>query len=208
MAPRHPSWTAATLLALAFTAGAGSVSAQAVRPVSEILMVCAGCHNPEPGTLAPSEAQRIPRLGGQQAEYLRAALEAYRTRQRDHFYMRGMAAGLRGAELEAALRHLSVPEESGTRAAEPAATMPAAAARCIACHGSALQPPATAQTPRLAGQHARYLENAFLAYASGARPHEVMGAQAKGAEGAPSLSSEELHEVAGWFSAQRGLVPR
>jgi cytochrome c553 len=209
MAPRSASWVLPPLFALvALAAGVYGVKAQEiVRPVSEILMVCAGCHNPQPGTLPASEAQRIPRLGGQQPEYLRAALEAYRTRQRDHFYMRGMAAGLRGDELEAAIRHLSSPPGTGTTP-DSAGAPPAPAARCIACHGSANQPPATPQTPRLAGQHAPYIEHAFLAYASGQRQHPLMTAQAQAADGTPSLSPDELRAVAAWFSRQRGLVPR
>lgn len=209
MASRAASWAALVLFALAAPAGANSAQASETRPVKEVLMVCAGCHNPEPGTLAASEAERIPRLGGQQPAYLRSALEAYRTRQRDHFYMRGMAAGLRGAELDAAIRYLSLAEpESGARAVKAPAPAPQAAQRCVACHGSETQPPASAQTPRLAGQHAPYIEAAFTAYASGARRHDTMTPQARTAEGQPSLAAEELREVANWFSRQRGLVAR
>lgn len=208
MAARFASWSASTLLALAAAAAAGGVAAQQVRPVEDILMVCGGCHNPEPGTLPASEAQRIPRLGGQQPQYLRAALEAYRTRQRDHFYMRGMAAGLRGAELDAALRHLSAPDAGAASPAGAADPAPPAALRCVACHGSAAQAPATPQTPRLAGQHAPYLEAAFMAYAKGARRHELMSGQARSADGTPTLSEAQLRQVASWFSRQRGLVPR
>lgn len=208
MAARFASWIAAALLALAAAAAAGSVAGQQVRPVEEILMVCGGCHNPDPGTLPASEAQRIPRLGGQQPQYLRVALEAYRTRQRDHFYMRGMAAGLRGAELDAAVRYLSGSDAGPATAGVAAGPAPQAALRCIACHGSTAQPPVTPQTPRLAGQHAPYLEAAFMAYAVNARRHEVMSSQARSANGTPALSEEELRQVASWFSGQRGLVPR
>ena len=105
-------------------------------------MVCAGCHKPEPGTLPASEAERIPRLGGQQPDYLRAALDAYRSRQRDHFYMRGIAAGLKGAELEEAIRFFSA-AAAGTPSAPRAASMPAVAARCVQCHGAEGQRPVT-----------------------------------------------------------------
>lgn len=210
MVPRCTSWAISPLFALvALAAGANGVKAQeAVRPASEILAVCAGCHNPEPGTLPASEAQRIPRLGGQRPEYLRAALEAYRTRQRDHFFMRGMAAGLQGAELDAAIRHLSSPPDTGIPPRTAETPMPTAAARCIACHGTASQPPATPQTPRLAGQHAPYIEAAFLAYAGGQRQHPLMTPQAQAADGTPTLTPAELRDVAAWFSGQRGLVPR
>lgn len=211
MVPRCTSWAISPLFTLValLAAGANSVQAQeVVRPASEILMVCAGCHNPEPGTLPASEAQRIPRLGGQQPEYLRAALQAYRSRQRDHFFMRGMAAGLQGAELDAAIRHLAAPPDSGNATRATPTQPPAPAARCVACHGSTSQPPATPQTPRLAGQHAPYIEAAFLAYAGGTRQHPLMTPQAQAADGTPTLSADALREVAAWFSGQRGLVPR
>jgi cytochrome c553 len=207
MARRSVRWAALALCTLALAACAHGAFAQEAGPSN--LMVCAGCHNPEPGTLPSSEAQRIPRLGGQQPEYLRSALEAYRTRQRDHFYMRGMAAGLRGAELDAAIRFLADPEAAPpARSEEAAKPPPDAAMRCVACHGSHTHPPATADAPRLAGQHAPYLEAAFLAYANQTRRHDVMSSQARGPNGEPTLTASELRHVADWFSAQRGLVPR
>jgi cytochrome c553 len=155
-----------------------------------------------------SEAQRIPRLGGQQPEYLRSALDAYRTRQRDHFYMRGMAAGLRGAELDEAIRFLAAQAAPSRPSAASTKPAPEAAMRCVACHGSQTQAPAAADTPRLAGQHAPYIEAAFLAYANETRRHPVMSSQARGADGEPTLTGSELRRVAQWFSAQGGLVAR
>lgn len=206
MPTRSTAWAALALCALAMTAGVHGAPAQEARPSN--LMVCAGCHNPVPGTLPPSETQRIPRLGGQQPEYLRSALEAYRTRQRDHFYMRGMAAGLRGAELDAAIHYLAAAEPAPSRAAGRIKEAPVAATRCVACHGSGTQSPATSDTPRLAGQQAPYIEAAFLAYANQGRRHEVMSSQARRPDGEPTLSAGELRDVAQWFASQRGLVPR
>jgi cytochrome c553 len=55
--------------------------------------MCAGCH-PLPGYRNAYPPYRVPKLGGQHAAYIVAALEAYRTGERQHPTMRAVAAGL------------------------------------------------------------------------------------------------------------------
>lgn len=64
---------------------------------------------------------------------------------------------------------------------------------CAACHGGA-QP----GVPALAGRPQAELRAALEAYASGARPHDQMGALAR------SLSPEERGHVAAWFASRPG----
>lgn len=171
--------------------------------------VCLNCHSPAAGTLSKAEAEALPRLGGQQPRYLVAALDGYRRRLRDHFFMRGMALGLNAAQEAEIVTYLSalpatpVPTTARTRPVPP----PTAALRCVACHGDATRPPAQAEFPRLAGQHAPYLMAAFRAYAERRRLHAVMGEQARTADG-PSLTERELEAVAQWYAGLPGLVPR
>lgn len=54
---------------------------------------CSGCHG-IPGYRNAYPAYRVPKLGGQHAEYLAAALQAYRSGARSHPTMRAIAAGL------------------------------------------------------------------------------------------------------------------
>ena len=54
---------------------------------------CLGCHGiPSYTNVYPS--YRVPRLGGQYADYIVAALKAYQTGERSHPTMRANAAGL------------------------------------------------------------------------------------------------------------------
>lgn len=64
--------------------------AEAGRKKAEL---CAGCHGIANYRNAyPS--YRVPKLGGQHAEYLIAALKAYKSGERDHPPMKGSAASL------------------------------------------------------------------------------------------------------------------
>jgi cytochrome c553 len=54
---------------------------------------CAGCHGIE-GWRNAYPAYHVPKLGGQHAEYLVAALKAYQTKQRSHQTMQAIAATL------------------------------------------------------------------------------------------------------------------
>jgi len=55
--------------------------------------MCAGCHG-IPGYRNAYPAYRVPKLGGQHADYIVAALKAYRSQQRGHPTMQGIAASL------------------------------------------------------------------------------------------------------------------
>ena len=74
--------------------------------------------------------------------------------------------------------------------------------KCQACHGVEGNAD-NAQFPRLAGQHADYLERALVDYKSGARSNAIMG----GAGGqAASLSAQDIKDVSAWYASQSGLV--
>ena len=58
------------------------------------IAMCEGCHGiPGYKTAYPS-VYHVPKLGGQSAAYLAAALNAYKNGQRSHPSMKGVAAGL------------------------------------------------------------------------------------------------------------------
>lgn len=79
--------------------------------------------------------------------------------------------------------------------------MPAAAARCVACHGpggNALVP----SFPSLAGQPKVFLENHLVLIREGMRQIPAMQGQLDG------LSDADLGELANYFSAQSPAVPR
>lgn len=73
-----------------------------------------------------------------------------------------------------------------------------AAEVCAACHGADGNSPAPA-FPKLAGQHASYLEKTLNEYKSGARKDPVMAGMAA------ALSKEDIENVSAYFASQSGL---
>jgi cytochrome c553 len=73
----------------------GLAAAQAGNPAAgeRKSATCAGCHGIE-GWRNAYPAYHVPKLGGQHAEYIVAALKAYQTKQRSHPTMQAIAATL------------------------------------------------------------------------------------------------------------------
>jgi cytochrome c553 len=71
---------------------------------------CAGCHG-IPGWRNAYPAYQVPKLGGQHAEYLVAALKAYQTKQRAHPGMQGIAASLNDQDIADLAAYLSAPSQ-------------------------------------------------------------------------------------------------
>ena len=70
---------------------------------------------------------------------------------------------------------------------------------CAGCHGADGNSAST-DFPRLAGQHADYIESALLQYKTGKRKNPIMGGMAK------NLSRQDMADLAAYFSSQKGLV--
>jgi cytochrome c553 len=58
------------------------------------IAMCEGCHGIPGYKTAYPEVYHVPKLGGQSAVYIAAALNAYKSGQRKHPSMRGIAASL------------------------------------------------------------------------------------------------------------------
>ena len=58
------------------------------------IQMCEGCHGIAAYRTAYPDVYAVPKLGGQQAAYLMRALHAYKSGERSHPSMRGIAAGL------------------------------------------------------------------------------------------------------------------
>jgi len=107
-----------------------------------------------------------------------------------------MMKSIQNMLLLAAMGAFSLSVQAGGNAA---AGQKIASEKCQACHGAdgnSTQP----QYPRLAGQHADYLEQALSEYQSGARSNPIMAGFAAG------LSDQDVKDVAAWFSSQKGLT--
>ena len=79
--------------ALALLAAPGALAAGDAEAGRLKSNTCMGCHG-IPGYSNAYPTYRVPKLGGQSAEYLASALKAYKVGERPHKTMQGQAASL------------------------------------------------------------------------------------------------------------------
>ena len=87
----------AALLAAAGSAHAADV---AQMPIENKIAQCQGCHGIPDWKTAFPEVYRVPKLGGQKADYIVSALKAYKGGDRDHPTMRAVVADLSDQDME------------------------------------------------------------------------------------------------------------
>lgn len=163
---------------------------------------CAGCHA-IPGYRNAYPSFHVPKLGGQNADYIEIALQGYRRSSREHDTMHAQAAVMTDqdiADVAAYIASLENSDEEGISRASDALVRAGEekSATCAPCHGPAGIAPSS-QWPNLAGQHASYLEHALRQYKNGERNDLVMAPMA-----AP-LDDAAIRELAAYFAAQPGL---
>lgn len=88
--------SAALLLALALPAQAAGDPKAGEQKNS----MCQGCHGIPGWRTAYPEVYSVPKLGGQHAEYIIAALKAYKSGERSHPTMNGIVASLSDQDME------------------------------------------------------------------------------------------------------------
>ena len=145
----------------------------------------------------------MPKLGGQNADYIEVALQGYRRGSRGHETMQAQAASLTDqdiADVAAFFAGFAGKAEAGrTRASEEKIEAGRAkAATCVACHGPE-GIAAAPQWPNLAGQHETYLLQALAQYKNGKRVDMVMNPMA-----AP-LDEQSIEELAAFFASRTHL---
>lgn len=143
--------------------------------------VCAACHGPDGNSAIPTN----PKLAGQNAGYIATQLAAFKSGARPSPIMQGMAASLSPEDMQAVGAYFEM-QKAQPQAARDKALVDRAqqiwrggikaqgVPACAGCHGAAGHG-IPAQFPRLAGQYADLTLGWLKAYATGARPHAVMG---------------------------------
>lgn len=84
--------------ALAF-AQAPAANGDPVAGKIKAVAICSGCHGVVGTQTAYPEVYKVPKIGGQNADYLVAALKAYRSGDRYNQTMKGLASALKESEL-------------------------------------------------------------------------------------------------------------
>ena len=160
---------------------------------------CTGCHGIV-GYKNTYPTYHVPRIGGQNAEYLVISLKAFRTGERTHKNMNLQAEALSDQDMEDIAVYLNAQTD------QPSAGSAGSAARgqsksevCHACHGATGNAVQTIY-PNLGGQHQDYLEKTLRAFRDGSRPNAIM------AGFATNLSDTDIEDLAAWYSSQSGLT--
>ena len=156
---------------------------------------CLGCHGIE-GNMTTYPPYHVPRLGGQNPNYIVKALQGYAGDDREHDGMHAQAADLTEQELR------DIGAYFGAEAAVEAnveVEPPESGIYCVSCHG-VNGVSITTEFPHLAGQHADYLNETIRQYLEGERSDISMNAFLS------MLTEEQLNELSEFYESQPGLV--
>jgi cytochrome c553 len=152
---------------------------------------CAGCH----GDKGVSSNPAIPSLAGQDAQYLAAALHAYKEGTRSDETMKGLAASLDepAAKDLAAFYASQQPRPTGVRKPLTTAEWVQRCDRCHGVNGNSAEP----GLPALAAQRQDYLEKVLHAYRTGERKSPQMAAMSD------VLTPTDVENLAAYYARQK-----
>jgi cytochrome c553 len=155
-----------------------------------ISYTCLGCHGID-GYKNAYPMYSVPKLEGQNAEYLTAALHGYRDGDRSHLTMHSQASELSDQDMADIAAFFAGKPLVATGKAQ--GNLPPTVTLCVSCHGQdgvAIAP----MYPSLAGQHEDYLVRALDEYRRGGRKNPVM------TQFAATLKDEDIPVIASYFS--------
>jgi cytochrome c553 len=194
-----------TIVGLIGAAGLAPAAAQVdelARAATIIEESCVGCH----GRSGESAAPAFPHLSGQHAAYIERQLRDFKSGKRKNRVMRAMVEDLGEADFKALAAYYERTLPKPHVALDPALAQQGQALftrgnpgsgvpACSACHGA--QGHGTEALPRLAGQHAQYLERQLRAFGKRERTNDnaVMHTIAS------QLTEPEIKAVASYISA-------
>ncbi len=170
--------------------------------------VCAACHGSDGNSLVPNN----PKLAGQVAEYLQKQLVNFKAApgkkaERENPVMAGMVAALSPEDMRNVAAYYAG-QQARRGAARSNTTLalgrklwrggdaPRGVPACASCHGAG-GAGLPAQYPRVAGQHAEYVEAQLKAFRSGERRNDA-GASMQGI--ATRMSDTEIRAVADYIA--------
>ena len=189
---------------------AGKVEASAVDASRKNVAMCLGCHSIVGYQASFPEVYKVPRISGQGAEYIVAALTAYKKGERKHPTMQSVATSLSDQDMAGVAafyaaqgRQAEVAKTPREPDAKTAALLQKGA--CVSCHGQNFTTPIAPNYPKIAGQYPDYLFVSLKAYktennAYVGRDNAIMGAIAK------QFSNDELKTLAKYVGSLDGTL--
>src|SRR5262245_51752319 len=140
------------------------------------IAMCIGCHGLPGYQSSFPQVYKVPKIAGQNAKYIVAALNGYKSGDRKHPSMRGVAGSMSDQDMAdvAAYYEALGKDKAATPVPEtpeaPPAALKAKVAACEACHGKNFNNTVDPANPRLAGQYADYLLVSLQAYMTDHNP--------------------------------------
>lgn len=174
------------------------------------IAMCIGCHGIVGYQASFPEVYKVPKISGQNEKYITTVLNAYKKGERKHPTMRGIADSLTDQDIadisayyanHGKVEGVALPAKGTEPNAKVAALLGKGA--CASCHGDNFAKPIDPSYPKIAGQHADYLNVALKSYkvegtTTWGRNNGVMGGVAK------QFTNAELKELANYISVQQG----
>ena len=151
---------------------------------------CSGCH----GADGNSQDGHIPSLAGQNSNYIKTALNAYRNGTRQNDDMKNAAQALNKKTMQQLASYYSqlAPKNSPVHMMEAPQAL---SQKCDRCHGENGGKP-DADKPRIAGQRQGYLTKALIAYKNKKRLNSMMYNMVA------ELSQVEIEAIAAYYSGK------
>lgn len=187
---------------------APAANAGGAKTIEAKVAMCIGCHAIPGYQSSFPEVHRVPMISGQNAKYIVAALNAYKTGERKHPTMRGIAEGLSeqdmadiGAYYEKQAKPAVADKPSRQPSPQVAALLNKAA--CASCHGANYSKTIDPSYPKIGGQHPDYLFVALKSYKN--EPNNVIG-RSNGVMGgiAKQFTNAELKAMAQYIGSLQG----
>lgn len=152
---------------------------------------CAGCH----GENGVSANAANPSLAGQDAQYLAAALQAYKDGSRSDETMKGLAQALDAAATKNLAAFYAGQQPQAPNVRKPVSTAEWVQ-RCDRCHGVGGNS-ADPRLPALAAQREDYLQKVLHAYRTGERKSPQMAAMSQ------ALGDADVDSLAAYYARQK-----
>jgi len=174
------------------------------------IAMCIGCHGIHGYQASFPVVYKVPKISGQSASYIVAALSAYKKGERRNPTMRGIATTLTDQDMADVAAYYqqhgkndsqTLPPQVSPGSEEVNALVQKGA--CTSCHGPNLSAPIGGAYPKIAGQHQDYVLVALRSYQAPpqsvwGRNNAIMGGVAK------QFTSDELKLLSKYVSEQQG----